>query len=75
VIEAGGHAASGQVVPDRVLPAGQGEQAAGADRTVDLDRRTAANGCGRDGWRTCRAAAAGQQLLQLGQRESRGRGC
>jgi hypothetical protein len=38
-VEAGDDAASGQVVADRVLPPGQSEQAAGADRPVHLDRR------------------------------------
>src|SRR4051794_18852053 len=38
-VEAGDDAASGQVVADGVLPPGQPEQAAGADRPVPLDRR------------------------------------
>ncbi len=67
VVEAGGDPAAGKVVADRVLPAGQGEQAAGVDGPFDLDRRARRDRSGGQRWWPGQASVVGQQLLQLGQ--------
>jgi hypothetical protein len=62
---------SGQVVADRVLPSGQGEQAVGVDGPVNLDRGAAPDGGAGDGCWSRFAAAVAEQVVQLGQAASR----
>jgi hypothetical protein len=66
-VEADDDALAGQVVADRVLPAGEADKAAGADEPVDLDR---AAGFGGQWWRSGDLAAVGEQLAQVRRRES-----
>jgi hypothetical protein len=50
VVEAGGDAAAGEVVADADLPSGQGDDAVGVHRAVDLDRVAGLGGAAGD-WR------------------------
>jgi hypothetical protein len=61
VVETDGDASAGEVVADRVLPAGETDQAGGVDGAVDLDRITRL--ADRDGRWTGGTAVVGEQPL------------